>query len=164
MDCTLVGPETACFCKHRFKDHQTDFKELPTSRPILLPCREKGCPCSSFYYVPKNGSQPIRCSCKHSADEHKLGRPYNCLKSNPKFVNIHSWSILLLIQYRLKTIVSVLVFEVRTRVTVVSPLITIRLWLRQEKSAKHGVILSDKMFLFRLWVVLLGSVVWLRAI
>ncbi len=82
MDCTLVGPETSCFCKHRFKDHQTDFKELPKSRPIHLPCKERGCPCSSFFYVPKNGSQAIRCGCKHAADEHKLGKPYNCLKAN----------------------------------------------------------------------------------
>ncbi len=43
MDCTLVGPETACFCTHRFKQHQTDFKQLPSTRPILLPCKEPGC-------------------------------------------------------------------------------------------------------------------------
>ncbi len=84
MDCILVGPETSCFCKHRFKDHQTDFKELPSTRPIHLPCKERGCPCSSFCYVPKNGSQAIRCGCKHAADEHKLGHPYNCMKSNCK--------------------------------------------------------------------------------
>ena len=80
MDCILIGPETPCFCQHRyyiytsiiflvllrfynlrFKNHQTDFKELPKNRPIPLPCKEAGCPCSSFQYVPKNGSQAIRC-------------------------------------------------------------------------------------------------------
>lgn len=84
MDCVLIGPETACFCKHRYKDHQTDFKDLPKNRPILLPCRERGCPCNTFTYIPKNGSQSIRCGCKHTADEHKLGKPFNCLKSGCK--------------------------------------------------------------------------------
>lgn len=64
----------------RYKQHQTDFKDLPKTRPIPVPCKEPGCPCSSFHYVPKNGSQNIRCSCKHMTDEHKPGKPYNCLK------------------------------------------------------------------------------------
>ena len=84
MDCVLVGPENSCFCKHRYKQHRTDFKELPNSRPILLPCREQGCPCSTFTYIPKNGSQSIRCGCKHTSDEHKLTKPFNCLKSGCK--------------------------------------------------------------------------------
>ncbi len=66
--------------KLRFKNHQTDFKELPKNRPIPLPCKEAGCPCSSFQYVPKNGSQSIRCGCKHATDEHKPSKPFNCLK------------------------------------------------------------------------------------
>lgn len=109
MDCTLVGPETACFCTHRFKQHQTDFKQLPSTRPILLPCKEPGCgkynnykwnkfqrynwlfklkACSSFHYLPKNGTQPIRCGCKHTNEDHKLAKPFNCLKSR-LFFNIY---------------------------------------------------------------------------
>ena len=80
MDCTLIGPETMCFCQHRYKQHQTDFKEIPKSRPILLPCQESGCRCSSFNYSPKNGTQPIRCGCKHTTEEHKVFKPFNCSK------------------------------------------------------------------------------------
>ncbi|KAL5007735.1 hypothetical protein ScPMuIL_016541 [Solemya velum] len=81
MDCKLVGPETLCFCKHRFKQHKTDFDEIPKARPILLPCRSGGCKCASYQYVPLNGSQPIRCSCKHTSDDHKEYKPFVCKKS-----------------------------------------------------------------------------------
>lgn len=90
MDCILVGPQTQCFCQHRYHEHQTDFKELPSTRPILLPCKVKGCPCSSFSYVPKNGSQSIRCGCKHVTDDHKAGHPFNCLKAGCKCTSFKS--------------------------------------------------------------------------
>ncbi|XP_018097629.1 protein FAM221A isoform X1 [Xenopus laevis] len=80
MDCKLVGPETACFCTHRYKQHKTDFKELPKERPVLLPCKVSKCPCKSFHYIPLNGSRPIRCRCKHFADEHSLAGTYHCTK------------------------------------------------------------------------------------
>jgi hypothetical protein len=82
MDCILVGPETPCFCQHRYKQHQTDFKDLPKSKPIMLPCKQAGCPCASFTYVPKNGSQAVRCNCKHASDEHKATKPFTCLKGS----------------------------------------------------------------------------------
>lgn len=82
MDCVLIGPETMCFCRHRFKQHQSDFKEISSARPLLLPCKD--CPCSSFTYVPKNGSQSIRCGCKHLSDEHHFNKPFNCLKTGCK--------------------------------------------------------------------------------
>lgn len=82
MDCKMIGPETNCFCQHRYRQHKTDFEEIPSERPILMPCRERGCPCVSYHYVPKNGSQPIRCSaCKHPATEHGSKPPYQCEKS-----------------------------------------------------------------------------------
>ena len=84
MDCVLIGPETQCFCQHRYKNHQTDFKELPKSRPILLPCKEYGCPCATFTYVPKNGSQSIRCGCKHTTEDHKPCKPFHCSKPGCK--------------------------------------------------------------------------------
>lgn len=80
MDCKLIGPETVCFCSHRYKQHQTDFETIPKERPILLPCRAPGCMCASYHYVPMNGGQPIRCSCKHFADEHSEKAPYHCKK------------------------------------------------------------------------------------
>ncbi|XP_069585957.1 protein FAM221A isoform X5 [Ranitomeya imitator] len=64
----------------RYKQHKTDFKELPKDRPILLPCKVSKCPCKSYHYAPLNGSQPIRCRCKHFADDHSVTGSYNCTK------------------------------------------------------------------------------------
>ncbi|XP_018097632.1 protein FAM221A isoform X5 [Xenopus laevis] len=64
----------------RYKQHKTDFKELPKERPVLLPCKVSKCPCKSFHYIPLNGSRPIRCRCKHFADEHSLAGTYHCTK------------------------------------------------------------------------------------
>ena len=81
MDCKLIGPETPCFCEHRYKQHRTDFAVIPTNRPILLPCQVKGCRCASYHYVPLAGGGPIRCNCKHQPDEHSEVRPYLCQKA-----------------------------------------------------------------------------------
>jgi len=78
MDCKLIGPETPCFCQHRYKQHRTDFAVIPADRPILLPCQVKGCQCASYHYVPLAGCCAIRCNCKHQADEHSEVRPYPC--------------------------------------------------------------------------------------
>jgi len=78
MDCKLIGPETPCFCQHRYKQHKTDIAVIPNDRPILLPCQVKGCRCSSYHYVPLLGCCPIRCHCKHQVDEHSEVRPYQC--------------------------------------------------------------------------------------
>lgn len=80
MDCKLIGPETPCFCSHRYKQHKTDFVEIPSERPILLPCEVKSCLCKSYHYVPLNGSQSIRCTCKHLADDHTVKAPFVCKK------------------------------------------------------------------------------------
>lgn len=81
MDCKLIGPETLCFCKHRYKQHKTDFEKIPTERPILLPCRVAKCKCETYNYVPLNGSQPIRCHCKHTSEEHKEFGKFLCTKA-----------------------------------------------------------------------------------
>lgn len=81
MDCKQVGPETLCFCQHRYREHKTDFEQIPSERPILVPCRIKGCRCASYHYVPLMGSSPIRCACKHTADEHSPAKPYRCQKN-----------------------------------------------------------------------------------
>ncbi|XP_018423537.1 PREDICTED: protein FAM221A [Nanorana parkeri] len=80
IDCKLVGPETLCFCTHRYKQHKTDFKELPKEHPIHLPCKVSKCQCKSYHYVPLNGSQPIRCRCKHFAEDHSVAGSYRCTK------------------------------------------------------------------------------------
>nr|XP_046182999.1 protein FAM221A [Oncorhynchus gorbuscha] len=102
IDCKLIGPETPCFCTHRYKQHQTDFEEVPSERPIALPCRVQGCRCLAFQYVHLNGSQPVRCRCKHSAydhsetSEHLCGKcsscsgfrsPYSCGCGQPSFAH-----------------------------------------------------------------------------
>ncbi|ELK12587.1 Serine/threonine-protein kinase 31, partial [Pteropus alecto] len=78
MDCKLVGPETLCFCTHRYKQHKTDFETLPQQRPISLPCQVPGCQCRAYRYVPLNGAQPIRCRCKHFADQHSASPGFTC--------------------------------------------------------------------------------------
>ncbi|XP_008958289.2 protein FAM221A isoform X4 [Pan paniscus] len=78
MDCKLVGPETLCFCTHRYKQHKTDLETIPQQRPIDLPCQVTGCQCRAYLYVPLNGSQPIRCRCKHFADQHSAAPGFAC--------------------------------------------------------------------------------------
>lgn len=47
----------------------------------MLPCKVKGCGCVSYHYVPRNGSQPVRCTCKHFSDDHSTKQPYKCKTS-----------------------------------------------------------------------------------
>ncbi|XP_075273568.1 protein FAM221A isoform X2 [Opisthocomus hoazin] len=67
MDCKLVGPEALCFCTHR------------VSR----------CPCQSYHCVPLNGTQPVRCRCKHFADQHSAAPGFSC-NSCSKCSGFHS--------------------------------------------------------------------------
>ena len=62
----------------RFRQHKTDFEKIPSDRPILLPCKVKGCGCRSYHYVPQNGTQPIRCTCKHYSEDHTAVVPHKC--------------------------------------------------------------------------------------
>nr|XP_016849857.1 PREDICTED: protein FAM221A isoform X2 [Anolis carolinensis] len=78
MDCKLVGPETLCFCTHRYKQHKTDFDVIPKERPISLPCKVSRCLCASYSFVPLNGTQSIRCRCKHFADQHSPAPGFPC--------------------------------------------------------------------------------------
>ena len=64
----------------RYIQHKTDFETLPSTRPIHIPCRVNGCKCKSYVYIPKNGSQPIRCRCKHYATDHSEATSHKCLK------------------------------------------------------------------------------------
>lgn len=66
----------------RFVEHKTDFPEIPTERPILIPCRQSGCRCVSFEYVANaSGTSDPNCRCKHSLDNHLTKPPYKCQKS-----------------------------------------------------------------------------------
>ncbi|EPY85073.1 hypothetical protein CB1_000406004 [Camelus ferus] len=62
----------------KYKQHKTDFEAIPQQRPISLPCRVTGCPCRAYLYVPLNGAQPVRCRCKHFADQHSAAPGFTC--------------------------------------------------------------------------------------
>uniref|UniRef100_A0A8D3ATN0 Protein FAM221A n=1 Tax=Scophthalmus maximus TaxID=52904 RepID=A0A8D3ATN0_SCOMX len=78
IDCNLIGPETQCFCTHRYKQHKTDFEVVPSERPLGLPCQVRGCRCSAYEYVPRNGPNPVRCRCKHLSQDHSEATGHLC--------------------------------------------------------------------------------------
>ncbi|KAM7384069.1 hypothetical protein PAMA_011426 [Pampus argenteus] len=80
IDCKLIGPETQCFCTHRYKQHKTDFEVVPSERPLALPCRVRGCYCPAYQYVPQIGSTPVRCRCKHLSYDHSEATGHLCKK------------------------------------------------------------------------------------
>ena len=47
QDCKVVGPQSSCFCGHRYKDH---FFDNIAERKIN--CRAAKCPCKMFDYIP----------------------------------------------------------------------------------------------------------------
>jgi hypothetical protein len=73
-DCKAIGPESQCFCGHRFKGH--DFDAVKTKK---VKCKTPKCKCAIFDYVPVYGSNDVKCLCKHS---HTLHDPFkrNCSK------------------------------------------------------------------------------------
>jgi len=64
-DCKAIGPESMCFCGHRYKAH--NFDNVKTKK---VNCKDKKCKCPLFNYVPIHGSNDIKCLCKHSYDLH----------------------------------------------------------------------------------------------
>mmetsp|Transcript_4436 Transcript_4436/g.593 ORF Transcript_4436/g.593 Transcript_4436/m.593 type:complete len:85 (+) Transcript_4436:179-433(+) len=64
MECKTVGPSSRCFCGHFFKFHNTDDEEKK------IPCREQGCRCRRYSYIPIQGSADIKCTCRHSYTDH----------------------------------------------------------------------------------------------
>ncbi|XP_030003936.1 protein FAM221A [Sphaeramia orbicularis] len=80
IDCKFIGPETQCFCTHRYKQHKTDFEVIPSGRPLALPCQVRGCQCSTYEFVPRNGPTPVRCKCKHLPQDHSEAAGHLCKK------------------------------------------------------------------------------------
>jgi hypothetical protein len=64
-DCKAIGPESQCFCGHRFKAH--DFDAVKTKK---VKCKTAKCKCPLFDYVPVYGSNDVKCLCKHSHTFH----------------------------------------------------------------------------------------------
>ena len=63
QECKAIGPSSLCFCKHRFRNHNFDNVENKK-----VNC--KNCKCKLFNYMPVHGSMDIKCSCKHSYEDH----------------------------------------------------------------------------------------------
>ncbi|XP_028285132.1 protein FAM221A isoform X1 [Parambassis ranga] len=78
IDCNLIGPESQCFCAHRYKQHKADCEVVPSERPLALPCRVKGCFCTAYQYVPRFGPNPVRCRCKHLPEDHSEATGHLC--------------------------------------------------------------------------------------
>lgn len=62
----MVGPETKCFCDHRFKDHEY----LEPKDKTKVHCKVPKCNCKCYLYIPTYGSYDFKCLCKHSYREH----------------------------------------------------------------------------------------------
>ena len=78
QDCKAIGPESMCFCGHRYKMH--NFDNVKTKK---VNCKDKKCKCALFNYIPVHGSNDIKCLCKHSYSMHdNLTR--RCEKENCK--------------------------------------------------------------------------------
>lgn len=83
--CKAVGPSSKCFCDHPYKSH--NFLEGTGGK---VKCKTPACKCADFYYIPIYGSQDFKCSCKHSYQQHDVGKK-NC-KSCPCKAFTSSWS------------------------------------------------------------------------
>eukprot|EP00930_Biecheleria_cincta_P089443 TRINITY_DN7874_c0_g1_i2.p1 TRINITY_DN7874_c0_g1~~TRINITY_DN7874_c0_g1_i2.p1 ORF type:complete len:376 (-),score=57.25 TRINITY_DN7874_c0_g1_i2:140-1267(-) len=69
LDCRAVGPQSMCFCTHRYNEH--DWSAFDTRK---VRCKMPGCSCTCFNYVPVRGSQDLICSvCRRSYSEHRPG-------------------------------------------------------------------------------------------
>ena len=69
--CKTVGPSSKCFCDHPYKAHDCTTN-LNTSRKV--PCKQAGCKCNNFNYIPVHGSQDLKCVCKHSYQVHDVAK------------------------------------------------------------------------------------------
>lgn len=65
FDCKAIGPESMCFCGHRYKYH--NFDNVKTKK---VNCKQSKCKCPLFDYVPVYGSNDCKCLCKHSYSLH----------------------------------------------------------------------------------------------
>lgn len=92
IECKTVGPDSRCFCNHKYRDHHTESLDKK-----IVVCKTPKCPCKKFNYVPVYGSNDLKCLCKHSYKEHhahtkKCARPKCACR---EFVSTHSCSCML---------------------------------------------------------------------
>jgi hypothetical protein len=54
-ECKAIGPESMCFCGHRYKSH--NFDNVKTKK---VTCKTSKCKCPLFNYVPVYGSNDVK--------------------------------------------------------------------------------------------------------
>lgn len=84
-DCKAIGPESMCFCGHRYKQH--NFDNVKTKK---VTCKVAKCKCPLYDYIPVYGSNDVKCLCKHSYSLHdnvtrKCGKCTQCNHFGSKF-------------------------------------------------------------------------------
>ena len=67
FECKAIGPESMCFCGHRYKGH--NFDNVKNKK---VNCKTTKCKCALFDYVPVYGSNDVKCLCKHSYNIHDV--------------------------------------------------------------------------------------------
>lgn len=86
LDCKAIGPQTLCFCQHRYNEH--DWEDFETRR---VRCKMPGCSCTCFNYIPVRGCQDLQCSsCHRSFREHRPD--HSCGKGSTKFCSSYNCS------------------------------------------------------------------------
>ena len=63
----IIGPSSKCFCDHPYKLH--DYLNSTNGK---VKCKNPGCKCINYSYIPIHGSQDFKCACKHSYQVHDL--------------------------------------------------------------------------------------------
>ena len=95
LECKAIGPETKCYCGHRYKNHKTDVRgvDLPENHDKTYKCPCKNCNCKKFEYVPTlaYSTNLARCRCKHVVEDHLADR--RCSKPSCKCLDFSpSWT------------------------------------------------------------------------
>ena len=85
FECKAIGPESMCFCNHRYKAH--DFDSIKDKK---VKCKDKKCKCKLFDYVPVYGANDVKCLCHHSYREHELQGKRKCKRPNCKCLQFGS--------------------------------------------------------------------------
>jgi hypothetical protein len=67
FECKAIGPESMCFCGHRYKSH--NFDNVKNKK---VTCKTAKCKCPLYNYVPVYGSNDVKCLCKHSYSFHDV--------------------------------------------------------------------------------------------
>eukprot|EP00929_Paragymnodinium_shiwhaense_P063147 TRINITY_DN31565_c0_g1_i1.p1 TRINITY_DN31565_c0_g1~~TRINITY_DN31565_c0_g1_i1.p1 ORF type:complete len:431 (+),score=63.41 TRINITY_DN31565_c0_g1_i1:121-1413(+) len=87
LDCKAIGPQSMCFCGHRYNEH--DWGAFETRR---VGCKMPGCKCTCFSYIPVRGSQDQLCStCRKSFREHRADN-HGCPTGAGAFTSSYSCS------------------------------------------------------------------------